>query len=36
MQALTYHGARDVRAESMSGPVLSEVEGVVLRVTARL
>jgi threonine dehydrogenase-like Zn-dependent dehydrogenase len=34
MKALTYHGSKDVRVETMPDPVLSEVDDIILRVTA--
>jgi threonine dehydrogenase-like Zn-dependent dehydrogenase len=34
MQALTYHGARDVRVESMPDPTLLAPDDILLRVTA--
>ncbi|RYY92368.1 MAG: glutathione-dependent formaldehyde dehydrogenase, partial [Comamonadaceae bacterium] len=34
MKALTYHGPRDVRVESMPDPVLQAPDDIVLRVTA--
>ena len=34
MRALTYHGARDVRVESVPDPVIQEPDDVILRVTA--
>lgn len=34
MQALTYHGSKDVRVETMPDPTLQEADDIVLRVTA--
>ena len=34
MRALTYHGTRDVRVESVPDPVIQEADDVILRVTA--
>ncbi|HMN81379.1 MAG TPA: zinc-dependent alcohol dehydrogenase [Burkholderiaceae bacterium] len=34
MQALTYHGSKDVRIETVSDPVLIEPDDVIVRVTA--
>jgi threonine dehydrogenase-like Zn-dependent dehydrogenase len=34
MQALTYHGARDVRVENVADPILVEPDDLILRVTA--
>ncbi len=34
MRALTYHGARDVRVESVSDPIIQAPDDVILRVTA--
>ncbi len=34
MQALTYHGAKDVRVESVPDPVLRHDDDIILRVTA--
>ena len=34
MRALTYHGAKDIRVESMPDPILSEADDIILRVTA--
>jgi threonine dehydrogenase-like Zn-dependent dehydrogenase len=34
MRALTYHGTRDVRVESVPDPVIQELDDVILRVTA--
>ena len=34
MKALTYHGANDVRVESVADPVLQEADDILLRVTA--
>jgi threonine dehydrogenase-like Zn-dependent dehydrogenase len=34
MKALTYHGSKDVRVESVPDPVLQERDDIVLRVTA--
>jgi threonine dehydrogenase-like Zn-dependent dehydrogenase len=34
MKALTYHGARDVRVETMPDPVLLDADDLILRVTA--
>ncbi|MEB1529700.1 zinc-dependent alcohol dehydrogenase [Xanthomonas sp. WHRI 7945] len=34
MQALTYHGTRDVRVETVPDPVLVDADDIVLRVTA--
>lgn len=34
MKALTYHGSRDVRVETVPDPVLSEGDDIILRVTA--
>jgi threonine dehydrogenase-like Zn-dependent dehydrogenase len=34
MRALAYHGARDVRVESVPDPVIQEPDDVILRVTA--
>lgn len=34
MKALTYHGARDVRVESVPDPVLEAADDIILRVTA--
>ena len=34
MQALTYHGAKDVRVESVPDPVILEPDDILLRVTA--
>jgi threonine dehydrogenase-like Zn-dependent dehydrogenase len=34
MKALTYHGAKDVRVETVPDPVLQEPDDIVLRVTA--
>ncbi len=34
MQALTYHGAHDVRVESVPDPVLVDADDIILRVTA--
>ncbi|HEY9106373.1 MAG TPA: zinc-dependent alcohol dehydrogenase [Roseateles sp.] len=34
MKALTYHGAKDVRVETMPDPVLAEADDIILRVTA--
>ena len=34
MRALTYHGARDVRVESVPDPIIQEPDDVILRVTA--
>ena len=34
MRALTYHGTRDVRVESVADPVIKEADDVILRVTA--
>lgn len=34
MQALTYHGSKDVRVESVPDPVLVEPDDVILRITA--
>ncbi len=34
MRALTYHGTRDVRVESVPDPIIQEPDDVILRVTA--
>lgn len=34
MRALTYHGARDVRVESVADPIIQEPDDVILQVTA--
>lgn len=34
MKALTYHGTKDVRVESMPDPVIAEPDDIVLRITA--
>src|SRR5690606_40011818 len=34
MRALSYHGIRDVRVESVPDPVIQEPDDVILRVTA--
>ena len=34
MKALTYHGARDVRVDTVADPVLEQPDDIVLRVTA--
>ena len=34
MKALTYHGAKDVRVETVPDPVLKEADDIILRVTA--
>ena len=34
MQALTYHGAKDVRVETVADPVLVDTDDILLRVTA--
>lgn len=34
MRALTYHGSKDVRVESVPDPILQETDDVILRVTA--
>lgn len=34
MRALTYHGSKDVRVESVPDPLLQEADDVILRVTA--
>lgn len=34
MRALTYHGAKDVRVETVADPVIQEPDDVILRVTA--
>ncbi|NHC02243.1 glutathione-dependent formaldehyde dehydrogenase [Acinetobacter sp. 187] len=34
MRALTYHGARDVRVETVSDPIIQEPDDVILQVTA--
>ena len=34
MQALTYHGSKDVRVESVPDPIIQEPDDVILRVTA--
>ncbi len=34
MQALTYHGSKDVRVERVPDPVLQEADDIILRVTA--
>ena len=34
MQALTYHGAKDVRVETVPDPVLRETDDILLRITA--
>jgi threonine dehydrogenase-like Zn-dependent dehydrogenase len=34
MRALTYHGTRDVRVETVPDPALREPQDLVLRVTA--
>ena len=34
MRALTYHGTKDVRVETVPDPVLQNVDDVILRVTA--
>ncbi|MBK8018488.1 MAG: glutathione-dependent formaldehyde dehydrogenase [Betaproteobacteria bacterium] len=34
MKALTYHGTRDVRVETVADPVLADPDDIVLRVTA--
>lgn len=34
MKALTYHGSRDVRVDTVSDPVLQESDDLILRVTA--
>ncbi|MBO8043720.1 alcohol dehydrogenase catalytic domain-containing protein, partial [Pseudomonas aeruginosa] len=34
MQALTYHGRKDVRVETVPDPVLAAEDDLILRVTA--
>ncbi|MGV3636475.1 MAG: zinc-dependent alcohol dehydrogenase [Flavobacteriales bacterium] len=34
MRALTYHGAKDVRVETVPDPILEEADDIILRVTA--
>ena len=34
MKALTYHGAKDVRVETVSDPILEQDDDIILRVTA--
>src|ERR1700712_4659581 len=34
MKALTYHGAKDVRVETVADPVLVNADDIILRVTA--
>ena len=34
MRALTYHGAEDVRVETVADPVIQEADDIILRVTA--
>jgi threonine dehydrogenase-like Zn-dependent dehydrogenase len=34
MKALTYHGAKDVRVETVPDPVLAEADDIILRITA--
>ncbi len=34
MQALTYHGSKDVRVESVPDPIIQEADDIILRVTA--
>jgi threonine dehydrogenase-like Zn-dependent dehydrogenase len=34
MRALTYHGTRDVRVESVPDPRIEQVDDIILRVTA--
>lgn len=34
MKALTYHGSKDVRVETVPDPVLAEPDDVILRITA--
>lgn len=34
MKALTYHGSKDVRVETVPDPVLTDVDDLILRVTA--
>ena len=34
MKALTYHGTRDVRVETVPDPVLHDADDILLRVTA--
>ena len=34
MRALTYHGTRDVRVETVSDPIIQEPDDVILQVTA--
>ena len=34
MQALTYHGAKDVRVETVPDPTLAADDDILLRVTA--
>jgi len=34
MKALTYHGTRDVRVETVPDPVLRDADDILLRVTA--
>ena len=34
MRALTYHGAEDVRVETVPDPIIQEADDIILRVTA--
>ena len=34
MRALSYHGTRDVRVESVPDPMIKEADDVILKVTA--
>lgn len=34
MQALTYHGSKDVRVENVSDPIIQEPDDIILKVTA--
>lgn len=34
MRALTYHGAEDVRVETVADPIIQEPDDIILRVTA--
>ena len=34
MRALTYHGAEDVRVETVADPIIQEADDIILRVTA--
>lgn len=34
MRALTYHGANDVRVDTVPDPVIQETDDIILRVTA--